>query len=81
VALADLAAAAADAPATHVPLAGALALAHALYAATGPLGADAGDDPAAQRWARDAALFNVAASARGQRTARAWERLHATADV
>jgi hypothetical protein len=39
----------------------------------------AGDDPAAQRWARDAALFSVAESARSQRAARAWERLQAEA--
>lgn len=80
VALADVAAAPADAPATHVTLAGALAFAHQLYAEAGSLWAGAGDDdPAAQRWARDAALFDVASAARGQRAARAWQRLQATA--
>lgn len=77
VALAGVAEAPADAPATHVALAGALALAHALYAQAGALWATAGDDPAAARWQRDAALFAVAASARSQRAARAWERLQA----
>lgn len=75
VALADVAQAPADAPATHVVLAGALAQAHALYDEAGALWAAAGDDPAALRWQRDAALFAVASSARAQRAARAWERL------
>jgi len=74
-ALSVVAESAADAPATHVVLAGALAQAHALYAEAGSLWAQAGDDPAAQRWQRDAALFGVAGSARSQRAARAWERL------
>jgi alkylation response protein AidB-like acyl-CoA dehydrogenase len=64
-----------DAPASHVVLAGALAQAHALYAEAGTLWAAAGDDPAATRWVRDAALFGVAGSARSQRAARAWQRL------
>jgi acyl-CoA dehydrogenase len=78
-ALSVVAESAADAPATHVVLAGALAQAHALYAEAGTLWAQAGDDPAAQRWQRDAALFSVAGSARSQRAARAWERLPAEA--
>jgi alkylation response protein AidB-like acyl-CoA dehydrogenase len=77
VTLAALADAAADAPATHVALAGALAQAHALYDEAGTHWAADGDDPAARRWQRDAALFQVAGSARGQRAARAWERLAA----
>ena len=77
VVLCDVAGAAADAPVTHVVLAGALAQAHALYGEAGTLWATAGDDPAAQRWVRDAALFGVAGSARSQRAARAWERLQA----
>ena len=77
--LCDLAAAPADAPVTHVVLAGALAQAHALYAEAGTLWAAAGDDPAAVRWTRDVALFGVAGSARSQRAARAWERLQAGA--
>jgi acyl-CoA dehydrogenase len=77
VVLCDVAGAAADAPITHVVLAGALAQAHALYGEAGTLWAAAGDDPVAQRWARDAALFGVAGSARSQRAARAWERLQA----
>jgi alkylation response protein AidB-like acyl-CoA dehydrogenase len=79
IVLGDVAGAAADAPATHVVLAGALAQAHALYGEAGTLWAAAGDDPAAQRWQRDAALFGVAGSARSQRAARAWERLQAGA--
>ncbi len=77
VVLSDVAAAPADAPVSHLVLAGALAQAHALYTEAGTLWATAGDDPAAQRWQRDAALFGVAGSARSQRTARAWERLQA----
>lgn len=75
VTLTTLSEAPADAPATHVALAGALAQAHALYDEAGRLWAEVADDPAAQRWQRDAALFAVASSARGQRAARAWERL------
>lgn len=79
VVLIDVAGSPADAPGTHVVLTGALAQAHALYAEAGALWAQIGDDPAAQRWQRDAALFSVAGSARSQRAARAWERLHAEA--
>jgi alkylation response protein AidB-like acyl-CoA dehydrogenase len=77
--LADLAQAPPAAPATHLALSGALALAHALYAEAGTLWALQPGDPAAQRWQRDAALFAVASSARVQRAARAWERLQAGA--
>jgi alkylation response protein AidB-like acyl-CoA dehydrogenase len=77
--LSGVAAAPADAPVTHLVLAGALAQAHAMYAEAGTLWAATGDDPAAQRWQRDTALFGVAGSARSQRTARAWERLQAGA--
>ncbi len=77
--LADLTESPASAPAAHVALAGALALAHGLYADAGRLWAEQPDDPAAQRWQRDAALFGVAGSARSQRAARAWERLRAGA--
>jgi acyl-CoA dehydrogenase len=62
---------------THVALAGALRIAHRLYADALPLWAAARDDPAAQRWQRDAALFAVAGAAREQRAERAWERLGA----
>lgn len=64
-----------SAPACHVMLTGALAWAGQLYEEAGPLWAEAGDDPAAARWRRDAALFGVASGARSQRAARAWERL------
>ena len=66
-----------SAASTHIALAGALRIAHRLYANALPLWATAGDDPAAQRWQRDAALFEVAGSAREQRAERAWERLGA----
>ena len=48
-----------------------------MYADATPLWAATGDDPAAQRWQRDAPLFEVAGSAREQRAERAWERLRA----
>ena len=67
----------ARAASTHVALAGALHIAHRLYADASALWAAAGDDPAAQRWQRDVALFEVAGSARAQRAERAWERLGA----
>lgn len=79
VALADVAASPAGAPATHVALAGALQFVHTLYADAGAHWARAPDDAAARRWQRDAALFSVAAAAREQRAARAWERLRAAA--
>jgi acyl-CoA dehydrogenase len=79
VVLCEVAGAGADAPATHVVLAGALAQAHALYAEAGKLWAAADDDAAALRWRRDAALFGVAESARSQRAARAWQRLQGDA--
>lgn len=60
---------------THVALAGALHLAHGLYTQAQPLWAAAGDDAAALRWQRDAALFAVAGTARQLRAAAAWQRL------
>lgn len=77
VVLAQLAGEDARAPSTHVALAGALHIAHRLYADAQPLWSAAGDDPAARRWQRDAALFQVAGSARRQRAERAWEQLGA----
>jgi hypothetical protein len=64
VLLSELADEDARAPATHVALAGALHLAPRLYADAQPM-----------RWQRDAALFEVAGTARRQRAERAWERL------
>lgn len=61
------------AAATHLALAGALHLAHRLYADAGALWAASPDDPAAQRWARDAPLFEVAGSAHRLRAERAWQ--------
>lgn len=74
-ALATVADAPPDAAATHVALAGALAWARALHAEVQPLWAATPDDPAAQRWLRDAKLLGVAGTARVARAARAWERL------
>lgn len=68
----------AHAAATHVALAGALHIAHRLYADASALWVANGDDPAARRWQRDAVLFDVAVRAREQRAARAWERLATT---
>jgi hypothetical protein len=79
VALADIAAAPPDAPATHVALAGALHVAHALYGEAGARWAATPEDPAARRWQRDSGLFSVAGAARTQRAVRAWERLRASA--
>jgi alkylation response protein AidB-like acyl-CoA dehydrogenase len=78
-ALAELATAPASAPATHIALAGTLAFVHALHAEAGVLWAHAADEPAAQRWQRDAALFAVASSAGDLRTASAWQALRGTA--
>ena len=71
----------AGAASTHVALAGALRIAHRLYADASLLWAASGDDAAAQRWQRDAPLFEVAGAAREQRAARAWERLGAVESV
>lgn len=65
----------ANAASTHIALAGALHIAHRLYAEASRLWAAAAADPAAQRWQRDAPLFDVAGAAREQRAVRAWERL------
>lgn len=62
-------------PLLHLGLAGALALAQRLYAEAGALFEATPDDPAAQRWRRDQALFGVAGTARAQRAARAWATL------
>jgi hypothetical protein len=75
--LSHLASEDARAASTHIALAGALRIAHRLYAEASPLWAAASDDPAAGRWQRDAALFEVAGSAREQRAERAWQRLGA----
>jgi acyl-CoA dehydrogenase len=66
-----------EAPTTHIALAGALHWAAALYHEAGALWAETPDDPASRRWLRDAPLFSVAAGARQQRAARAWEQLQA----
>ncbi len=64
-----------EAPAASIALAGALHWAAQLYREAGTLWAQTPDDPAAQRWQRDAPLFNVAAKARQLRAQRAWEQL------
>lgn len=45
----------------------------------GVLWARAADEPTAQRWQRDVALFNVASSAAGRRATRAWQALQSAA--
>jgi acyl-CoA dehydrogenase len=68
----------ADAPATHVALAGALAWAAQQVADSESHWRAAGDAAAAARWLRDRELFAVAGTARARRAARAWERLTPT---
>jgi acyl-CoA dehydrogenase len=77
LALCALSGASPDSAAVHVALAGALALARAIHDEAGALFAAGSQDAAALRWQRDAALFEVASSARMQRGVRAWERLRA----
>lgn len=74
-ALQALASESAAAPATHVALAGALALAAELFAQADENWDRTPGDPAAARWKRDRALFSVAAKARAARIARAWQAL------
>lgn len=59
----------------HLALAGALHWARQLYDQAGARWAAAGDDPAAQRWQRDANLLGVAAQARRLRAEAAWAKL------
>jgi acyl-CoA dehydrogenase len=64
-----------DAPATHVALAGALAIGDALRAEAESHWGAAAEDEATRRWQRDRELLQVASSARTRRTERAWERI------
>ncbi|MBC7803921.1 MAG: acyl-CoA dehydrogenase family protein [Candidatus Parcubacteria bacterium] len=64
-------------PETHIALSGALAIGGGLIGETEEFWKRSGSDPAALRWWRDRELLKVAASAREQRTRRAWERLRA----
>ncbi len=68
----------ANAPASHIALAGALAQGTNLLGEAETFWNAAGDDPAVARWRRDRELLEVAGSARTQRTARAWARLRRT---
>ena len=68
-----------DAPATHIALAGALAIGDALRAEADAHWS-AAEDEAARRWQRDRELLKVASSARTRRTERAWERLSQGSD-
>lgn len=61
--------------ATHIALAGALALGATLMAEADACWEAAGDDSAGARWKRDRALLSVAGAARAQRIERAWERI------
>lgn len=74
LALREIAAFDSSAPATHVALAGALAIGAGLIGEAEPFWLPATADPAAARWQRDRELLGVAALARQQRIARAWER-------
>lgn len=64
-------------PETHIALAGALAIGAGLIGESEEFWKCSATDPAALRWWRDRELLKVAASARAQRTRRAWERLRA----
>jgi hypothetical protein len=66
-------------PACHLALTGALDWCQNLYAQAGPLWESCGDEAAAARWTRDAALFGMASKVRELRALRAWERLAAGA--
>jgi acyl-CoA dehydrogenase len=61
--------------ATHVALAGALAIGDALRAEADRLWESGSPDEASTRWQRDRELLKVASGARAKRTERAWERL------
>jgi alkylation response protein AidB-like acyl-CoA dehydrogenase len=75
-ALARLAALDPLAPATHIALAGALAIGHGLVEDADRLWAAQEDEPA-RRWRRDRELLGVAAKAREQRLASAWRKVDA----
>lgn len=77
-ALARLAALDALAPATHIALAGALAVGHGLIDEAERHWAQRNDEPA-RRWRRDRELLGVAGSARERRLAAAWKALDAQA--
>lgn len=77
-ALAQLAALDSLAPATHIALAGALAIGRGLIEEAERHWAERDDEPA-RRWRRDRELMGVAGSAREQRLASAWKALDARA--
>ncbi|HET9735756.1 MAG TPA: hypothetical protein VFP62_10825, partial [Burkholderiales bacterium] len=77
-ALARLAALDPLAPATHIALAGALAIGHGLVEEAERHWAEQDDEPA-RRWRRDRELMGVAGSARERRLASAWKALDARA--
>lgn len=62
-------------PATHIALAGTLAVVAELASRADELWERTSTDAAAVRWKRDRALFGVAAAARLARTERAWQEL------
>jgi acyl-CoA dehydrogenase len=64
------------APATHIALAGALAIGRDLIEACAPHWAERDDEPA-RRWQRDRELLGVAGSARERRLAAAWAKVDA----
>jgi acyl-CoA dehydrogenase len=77
-ALARLAALDPLAPATHIALAGALAIGQGLIEEARRHWAERDDEPA-RRWRRDRELMGVAGSARERRLASAWKALDARA--
>jgi hypothetical protein len=77
-ALARLAALGPLAPATHIALAGALAIGHGLVEEADRRWAERDDEPA-RRWRRDRELLGVAGKARELRLASAWRKVDARA--
>ena len=62
-------------PLTQLALTGALVGSAALFAEATAWWQAMPDDPASQRWLRDARIFGTASGVRQQRAVRAWERL------
>lgn len=79
VTLATLAGQDASLATTHIALAGALDRTQQLYQRATEL-FQADTDPAAERWARDRPLFQVASKPRALRAERAWQRLAGPAE-
>jgi hypothetical protein len=69
-----------ESPSMHIVLSGTLQWAKALYEEADTFWTLSPQEGAAVRWQRDKPLLNVASTARGLRTAAAWQRLTGSAD-